>query len=161
ITKSPPSPAQLCDVEGTDLGQVQSGATLSGTITFRNCGGQPLVWQQPAVDSLGLKLDKSNGTLAPNETKQLFFSATVPSLEPGPFFVPIPIIPNTGQQQEAMVKMTVAALPPKPAKLCNVTDVYLGQIQAGQEISGTIPLNNCGGLQLQWSAQSASGWGGI
>jgi len=156
-----PPPAQLCRLKGVDLGKVQPGKRVLSAITFSNCGEQPLVWQELGVDFSWLKLNKSSGTLAPNRTEHISFTAIVPLSELGLLSVPVTIIPAVGQSQQATVTMTVVSLPPSPAQLCEVKDVDLGQVEIGRSISGTIPIGDCGGQPLQWSIQQKDGWGGV
>ncbi len=113
LNVQPPSPAQLCNVNGLDLGELQQGQSTSGVITFGNCGGQPLRWSADFTDGWGgVTLQNSSGIVPPDDTGQISVTAKAGTGDLGKLTAVFSINSNGGTQQ-ATVSVTVVP-PPQP-----------------------------------------------
>jgi len=146
----PPSPAQLCNVNGPDLGELPQGQSTSGVITFGNCGGEPLQWSAGFIEGWGgITLKNSSGIVAPNGSGQIFVTATAGTGDLGKLSAVFSINSNGGTQQ-ATVSVTVVT-PPQPPCL-QITAVDGKQPSDSSNVtlsmypgtSSKVTVTNCG-----------------
>src|SRR6266702_4593716 len=146
----PPSPAQLCKVNGPDLGELQQGQSKSGVITFGNCGGEPLQWSASFTEGWdGVTLKNSSGIVAPGDTGQIFVTARAGSGDLGKLSAVFSINSNGGTQQ-ATVSVTVVPPPPPPCLQITAVDGKDSPDSSNVKLSmypGTsskVTVTNCG-----------------
>jgi hypothetical protein len=150
LNVQPPPPAQLCNVKGPDLGELQQGQSTRGVITFGNCGDQPLQWAASFADGWrGVTLKNSSGIVAPHHTGQIFVNATAGKGDLGKLSAIFSINSNGGTQQ-ATVSVTVVSPPQPPCLQITAVDGKQPPDSSNVTISmypGTsrkVTVTNCG-----------------
>ncbi len=126
LTVAAPPPPKLCNLSPGQLnfGSVASGASSTLTLTFSNCGGQPLMWTasggDPACPQGWLCLDNnpsSSGNLNPGQRASIQVTvntaATLPAPGgPGPYSATIMFSTNEANGGNESVGVSVTVLPP-------------------------------------------------